>query len=360
MTARTLTTVAALALVLAGGLSSGCTRGGRAHDRFVPAGGASLSAERTLPTPAASAAPAPANAAASGPRLYDGATGTPTTLDTTLARWRGADVVLFGEVHDDLAVARVQRAVLERMLAQERPVALAMEFFERDQQPLVDRWLRGGIDDETFRRETKRSPSYEKTHGPLMALAKERGVAVIAANAPRRLVTAWRKSEHAADAAGYEAWRASLPAEEQSLVPREWSAPKDGYWESFRELMGERAGPFFRSQTLWDDAMAEAVADHRARNPDTRVLLVVGGFHVAARLGTVTKLRLRRPSDRVTVLYASRAEGAGTAFDPADRGQGDAVLRVPSPPRTAPAAVPAAPPHPAAGQTTRRPDPASS
>ena len=57
--------------------------------------------------------------------------------------------------------------------------------------------------------------------------------------------------------------------------------------------------------------MAESAADFREQNPEHRILLVVGGFHVAAHLGTVTQFQNRRPDDSVKVLLMSPAEGYG-------------------------------------------------
>jgi uncharacterized iron-regulated protein len=172
---------------------------------------------------------------------------------------------------------------------------------------------------------------------------------VIAANAPRRLVRAWRT----ADAPDYAAWRASLPEADRSLLPRDWSTPRDAYWERFRAMMGPTAEAFFRSQTLWDDAMAEAVADARAARPDRRVLLVVGGFHVQGRLGTHAKVAARRPNDRVLSIVMSETDAPGLPFEASDRGLGDFVLKLPPAPRTRdagpnPHATPAAAPSPSA------------
>ena len=54
--------------------------------------------------------------------------------------------------------------------------------------------------------------------------------------------------------------------------------------------------------------MADAIAAHRAAHPDARVLFVVGAFHVAGRLGAITKYVARRPNDRVAVLDEDTGE----------------------------------------------------
>ena len=96
------------------------------------------------------------------------------------------------------------------------------------------------------------------------------------------------------------------------------------------------AESFFRGQTLWDDAMAESIARYRDANPGHRVLLVVGAFHVAGRLGTITKVLARRPGDRVALLTMGAAEEPDLPFAEEDRGAGDAVLKVHPPEKEAP------------------------
>ena len=119
-----------------------------------------------------------------------------------------------------------------------------------------------------------------------------------------------------------------LSDEDRGYMPRSSVPPEDAFKQRFMTFMGPERGPaFYRSMALWNDAMAESVADFRAAHPDHRVLLVVGAFHVAGRLGTVTQFLARRPDDRARILVMQPTEGpmAATAKD---RGEGDVVLKV--------------------------------
>ncbi|MHC5011278.1 MAG: ChaN family lipoprotein [Planctomycetota bacterium] len=287
--------------------------------------------------------------------FYDGATGAPSDVDAFLASARNADLVVFGELHSNPVGARFEREVLVALGRMDRPVALAMEFFEADTQAALDAYLAGTLDRAAFVEQTKRAPDYDRTHGPLVDWAKENGVPVIAANGPRRLVSGYRKAEQE-----YETYLASLTEDDRNLLPSTTTVIRDAYWERFAALMGDRAESFFLSQSLWDDAMAESIADFRDDHPDHRVLLVVGAFHTTGRLGTVTKYLLRRPDDRVAVLTMNMNDQPLLPFSEEDRGSGDIVLLVPPPEQRA--RPPAAPnPHrrtPAAeGSGDARPEP---
>lgn len=242
-----------------------------------------------------------------------------------------ADLVAFGELHGHPLGAEMQLRLLRDMYAMNntRRVALAMEFLERDVQPVLDRYLAGEIDEATFIKEARQTRVYQTSHRPLIHFCKEKGIPVIAANSPRRLVRAWRKAE----TTDYAAWLESLPEADRALLPRTTSRPDDLYKQRFMKLMGTRGENFFLSQALWDDAMGEAVADFRDRNPGYQVLLVVGGFHVQRGLGTITKFRERRPEDRVTVIKMEAVKAEDLAFAESDRGEADLLYKVTMPPR---------------------------
>lgn len=235
-----------------------------------------------------------------------------------------ADVVLFGEHHGHPVGSREQLAMLEYLADQKRPVALAMEFFERDVQGDLDAYLAGELEEAEFVKRTRQGKAYARSHRPLIELCKERGFPVIAANAPRPLVTAFRKSGEE-----YPEWLAQQSEADRANLPRSTSRPDDAYYQRFLQLMGPGRGPaFFRAQALWDDAMAEAIADFRKANPKHVVLLLVGTFHVSGQGGTLTKLRARRPGDRVFTLGMAAAATEALKPDQNDRGSADAVLLV--------------------------------
>ena len=257
---------------------------------------------------------------------YFDAEGQPATLAAFIDRVADVDFVAFGELHYHPVGSRAELELLAGMAAQERPVALAMEFFERDTQAAVDAYLAGEIDRATMVERTKRDKKYDASHGPLIDLCKEKGIPVIAANSPRPLVSAYRKS----GAKSYEAWLATLSDEERALLPRTSVIRDDEFKRRFIEFMGPQRGPaFLPSMVLWNDAMAEAAADFRAEHPEHRVLLIVGGFHVAGKIGLMSSYAERRPDDSSAVLLMGAVDDAKPiAFTDDDRGEADLHLKV--------------------------------
>ncbi len=298
-------------------LLSGCTTHGPCCTPCCPVAQAAVAP----PTPARAPTVEPTKPA---PRsaLYDGMTGEKADLAQVAYGWGDVDLVAFGEIHGNLIGAEAQLLLLQTLAKHERPLALAMEFFERDTQAALDAYLKGAIDKAAFLKKTKRKKAYAKTHGPLIEFCKAHGIPVIAANAPRRLVTGYRKFD-----GRYEAYLASLSETDRALLPEETSEPEDAYRKRFLELMGPKRAHFFKAQALWDDAMAEAITDFREENPQHRVLLIVGGFHVRGGEGTITKYLMRRGKHSVRVVVMSPDDIPSLAFREEDRGRGDLVLK---------------------------------
>ncbi len=308
-----------------------------------------------------------------------------------------------------------------------RRFALAMEFFETDTQAALDAYLRGRLDESAFREQARQKGAYLISHRPLIELCRAARVPVIAANAPRRLVSAYRKSGE-----DYAAYRASVTPEEQRWLPAECSELTGAYRDRFLEVMSShgpasapampapmtaptsqpaqppttqpsgmpvvehpttqpvehpttqpverpmmppimppgataehvptaseppptpttmpttmpttapsstdedappdpaamlaKAEAFFAAQLLWDEAMADSVAQFRETFPAYDVLLIVGTFHVEQEGGTYLKYRQRRPNDRVlTVVYRGVTDGEFELADD-DRNAADIVV----------------------------------
>lgn len=224
-----------------------------------------------------------------------------------------ADVVVFGEQHDDDETHRAELALLtaigERRGAR---VVLSLEMFERDVQPLLDAYLAGGMSEGDFLAQSRPWPNYAADYRPLVELAKARGWPVLASNVPRRLAgVVSRKGLIAVD---------SLPSTDRAFVAAELQCPKDQYYENFVTVMGgghggaggapgpQGAGArsmtdlFYESQCVKDETMAESIV--RGRRDGAVVVHFTGSFHSDYSLGTVARVARRVPTARIVVVSA--------------------------------------------------------
>lgn len=277
--------------------------------------------------------PAQRDAVATGLVIRDGATGERIDLDEVVRRATAADVVVMGEYHDNPEAHALQQAIYERLLLDEPRTALCLEMLERHEQPLVDSWLRGEITtdaliDGTGSRTWSGQPnSWLAFYQPCLDLARAHGAPIVAANAPRALVSkATREGYAALD---------GLPEDQRSHFDLPIAPDIGAYRQRLREFMQESRGGdaevpdadldrLLRGQRMWDASMGASVA--RALESNPRAALLVGCFHSDFIGGTVLELLARRPGTVVFIVALTRDGEDGLAAK--DRLRGNAVAQV--------------------------------
>ncbi len=94
-------------------------------------------------------------------------------------------MVFLGESHDDETTHRVELAVYSGLLERrENQVVLALEMFERDVQPQLDRYLAGDMTEAQFLAAARPWDNYATAYRPLIEKAKSAGRPVVASNFP--------------------------------------------------------------------------------------------------------------------------------------------------------------------------------
>ena len=265
-------------------------------------------------------------------RVYDG-DGKPATLDAIVGAMAASDAVFLGEEHDDAVAHALEAEIFKRAVSsysEKRKVALSMEMFERDVQIVLDEYLADLISEQHFLLSSRPWGNYKTDYRPLVELAKEKHLEVIAANAPRRYVNmVSRSGRDTLNGLSKQAkdWIAPLPYPEASAA----------YRDKFNSLMGgNNTGPtpmtpnptgnLIYSQSLWDATMGSSVANYLDKNNGALVVQVNGSFHTEGRLGTIEQLMCYRPKTRAVVVTMQYVDDV-TKFDPVrDKGLGDFVI----------------------------------
>lgn len=295
-------------------------------------------------------------------QVYSG-DGTASSIDDVVAAMVGAEVVFVGETHDDPTghfleaelLRRAHQALESDTTAEGEPrsVALSLEFFQRDAQPILDEYLAGLITEKAFLADSRPWPRYDTDYRPMIEFAKEQGLAVVAGNAPRRYANrVTRLGRESLDALGPDALAtlAPLPYGQPSKAYRDqWvqvimevmeeegmkcgkpivdSTPADsaaagGQHQSAHGNMGNQ----LHSQVLWDATMAYWINDQLVRRPDDLVLHMVGSFHVARGTGIPEQLERYRPETSSVIVMLRPVEDVAN-FEPAPSGTwGDFVIQ---------------------------------
>lgn len=217
-----------------------------------------------------------------------------------------ADYILVGETHLDDQTHRIEHVILEGVLARRGAGAtiLSMEMFTRDQQPALDGYVGGTLDEAAFIEQAPPWPNYRTGYRPLVETAKRNGVPVIGANLPRSLQRAFGMKKGAA--------LKELTPEQRAWFPTEIYPPAETYWARIEQRLRDAGhghmgaldaeGRKWSTQNLWDNTMADAMVTARKANPDAAVVHMVGGFHAEYGDGIANQIQLRDPEATVAIV----------------------------------------------------------
>ena len=103
--------------------------------------------------------------------LFDDA-GKPVAWPDLVEAAREADVVLFGEYHDDPVMHWLQAELIRDLLAADVRPALGAEMLEADDQLVVDEFLAGWVSDDKLKAAANLWPNHFTDYHPLLELAK--------------------------------------------------------------------------------------------------------------------------------------------------------------------------------------------
>lgn len=247
------------------------------------------------------------------------AKGKPMKYQAMLKQVKGADIVLFGELHNN-AIAHWLELVTARELAAAGPLVLGAEMIERDDQPTLDRYLRGEIDQAAFDTLARLWNNHESDYKPLVDLAKEHGLPFVAANVPRRYARAVaRGGFDALDTvpAAERAWMAPLPIAFDPGLPR---------YQHMLTMMGEHGTvDVVKAQALKDATMAQSIVDHF--RPGARFIHFNGSYHSDFHEGIGWYLQRLRP-DLKRVTIATVTQSQLRRLDAEHQGRADIIIVV--------------------------------
>lgn len=252
--------------------------------------------------------------------IYETKSGNNITFIQLVDQVNHADIILFGEEHNDSIAHLLQFRMLEDLYyTNNGKVAVSFEMWERDVQPIMNEYLAGYISEKNFKKESRAWNNYQD-YQPLIAFAKDKQIQVTCANTPARytnMVT--RGTLRALD---------KLPrhTRNQYLPDFPIDTLSGRYYEKFLEAMGGHISPnmhIYQSQNLWDATMAHSITETMQQDPFRKVLHLNGRFHSDENLGVTHRLKHHNPHGyRIATISCVQAD----AYDPSWSNLADYVI----------------------------------
>lgn len=234
-------------------------------------------------------------------KIYNTATQKPATLDDIINGMAKADILFYGEEHNDSVGHTIELALFTKLVEKyQNKAALSLEMFETDTQPVLNEYLADLIREKNLISDARAWNNY-KDYRPMVELAKQKHLPVIAANAPgrytNRVTRLTLKSLDQLDALA-----------KTYLPPLPIDTATGAYYDKFVNIMGGHANMggmnIYQSQNLWDATMAWSIAKYLKAHAGSKIMQVNGGFHSEDKLGAAAQLKKYAPAARVINVAA--------------------------------------------------------
>ncbi len=205
-------------------------------------------------------------------------------------------IVLLGEAHTSGEHHRWQLHTLAALYGRNPNMVIGFEAFPRAVQPILDRWIRGELSEKKFIDLSRWNDTWRydpSLYMPLFHFARMHRIPMRALNVERALIRA----------VSQDGWAAIDGARREGVGDPK--APSKAYRESLTKVFAmhgeheaekqpapalskadaERLAHFIEVQTIWDRAMAEALAQVRTAGGKPLVVAIVGRGHVEYGFG---------------------------------------------------------------------------
>lgn len=210
-------------------------------------------------------------------------------LDELAAELVKARVVLIGEAHTDMEQKLFHAALFEAMAELKPELVLGMEFFLRSDQPALDAWVAGEIDEAELLHTTgwyDRGSYRFGYYRPVMEVARSRRLRVVGLNVPREIPRAVNRGglealsdEQRAEVGGVAT---DGSAEHRYLISRYFG-------ETVALMPANWFDNMYAAQCLWDVVMARSIL--AGLGPGETMVVIVGSGHVAYGLGISRRIQ---------------------------------------------------------------------
>jgi uncharacterized iron-regulated protein len=227
-------------------------------------------------------------------------TGDAISFDQLIDQLGSRGLIFIGEVHDNPEHHLIQIQILQALMARYGHITVAMEFFQEPQQSIIDRYMDGESTESVFLKDVSWSKNWSfdyHFYRPLILMAKKEGSKVLAINAPGDIVKKVARS-------GLN----GLDPNERVQLASRIDLSNESHRAYLLEVYKEDAHQdlrnfdyFYQAQCVWEDTMAENIAEYLKENKET-IVAFTGNGHIINKFGIPDRALGRIPVDMATIV----------------------------------------------------------
>jgi uncharacterized iron-regulated protein len=262
-------------------------------------------------------------------KIYTGE-GKKTDYKDLLKEIMKADVVFFGELHDNPVAHWLELETTKELFAEKgKNLILAAEMFETDNQLLINEYLTGIIKESSFESEVRLWKNYGTDYKPLLGFAKKNELKFVASNIPRRYASV-------VSSGGFDELQ-KLSAEALKFIaplPVEYD-PELACYKDMLSMGSEIGGTMDKkvnenlpkAQAIKDATMAKSIANNWQKGQ--MVIHFNGSYHSDRHMGIIWYLNKYNPSIKVATITTVLQDDIDK-MDAENKGMADFVIVIPS------------------------------
>jgi len=228
-------------------------------------------------------------------RLHDN---TELSVEEMERELRDVRLIFVGEFHKRLGHHRMQLAVIKALDRAGVKLAIGLEMFTAENQPVLDRWVNGSMSESAFKKAYYKnwSIAWYKYRG-IFIYARRHKIPMVGLNLPKKIT-------HKLFSGGIK----ELTSEERGKLGDITCDVDMEYEKMIREAMGQHAHMkdaeyqnFCRVQMAWDSFMSAKILDYLVDNPGRIMVALTGSGHAWKR-GIPRKVRASARLENIVIL----------------------------------------------------------
>lgn len=226
-------------------------------------------------------------------QLFD-SKGKKTSYNKLVKASQKAELILFGEFHDN-PISHWMQLKLTKELHKTNSLVLGAEMIERDNQPQLDQYLRGEINQRGLDTLARLWSNYKTDYKPLVDFAKDHQLIFVATNIPRRYASMVYRG-------GFEALE-TLSLEEQAWIaplPIKYDASLWQYQQMLEMAQGHGGDNLPKAQAIKDATMAHSIVENI--KPNSIFIHYHGSYHSDFYEGIYWYVKQERPELKILTI----------------------------------------------------------
>jgi uncharacterized iron-regulated protein len=205
-------------------------------------------------------------------------------------------IVYLGETHDSARDHQIQLEIIDELHRRNPKITIAFEQFQRPYQSVLDDYLQGKITESQLveNSEYKKRWGFPWTlYAPIVQFAKQQQFSLIALNTPSEITR--KVSRQGLESLNLSDRRFIPPIGSIQVGPDAYRDRIQKIYQEMHQGKGNSQGfnRFFEAQVLWDETMADRLAQAVKQNPNDLIIVLVGQGHLLYHDGIPNRVKRR-------------------------------------------------------------------